>query len=202
MGKKSLEDWAAIERDYRAGMLTVKEIARRHGLSDVSVYNKIKKLGWTQDLSTQVRKATKAKLQREELANVLATDREVIERASTEAAEIIKLQRKDIAELRALEAELKDQLAHDLKIRRDMTANQVEPELLARFIELGIKVPTLGQCSGVFRDIAQAQAKRIPLERKAYNLDDEGDNSTDPVQQLLDEIDGMTRVPPSIRDAG
>lgn len=199
MAKRSAKDWAAIERDYRAGLLTVKEIARRHEISDVSIYKRVKAEGWSNDLSQQVRKAARAKLQRDEFENELATDQEVIERASTEAAAVIKLQRKDIAELRNLEMELKEQLANDLKIRRDMTAQTVEPEMLARFVELGIKVPTLVQCSGVFRDIAQAQAKRIPLERKAYNLDEEGDNSADPIKQLLDEIDGMTTEPPSIR---
>lgn len=199
MAKRSAKDWAAIERDYRAGLLTVKEIARRHEISDVSIYKRVKAEGWSNDLSQQVRKAARAKLQRDEFENELATDQEVIERASTEAAAVIKLQRKDIADLRNLEMELKEQLANDLKIRRDMTAQTVEPEMLARFVELGIKVPTLVQCSGVFRDIAQAQAKRIPLERKAYNLDEEGDNSVDPIKQLLDEIDGMTTEPPSIR---
>jgi hypothetical protein len=43
-------DWDAIERAYRAGQLSIKELARQHKFSDSA-----KAKGWTRDLSDAVR---------------------------------------------------------------------------------------------------------------------------------------------------
>ncbi len=40
-------DWAGIERDYRAGVMGVREIARWYGVSDTAIHKKAKAEGWT-----------------------------------------------------------------------------------------------------------------------------------------------------------
>ena len=39
-------DWAGIERDYRAGVMGVREIARWYGLSDTAIHKKAKAEDW------------------------------------------------------------------------------------------------------------------------------------------------------------
>lgn len=39
-------DWAGIERDYRAGIMGIREIARWYGLSDTAIHKKAKADGW------------------------------------------------------------------------------------------------------------------------------------------------------------
>lgn len=39
-------DWAGIERDYRAGVMTVREIARWYGVSHTAINKKSKEQGW------------------------------------------------------------------------------------------------------------------------------------------------------------
>lgn len=39
-------DWKAIERDYRAGVMSVREIAKWYGLSDTAIHKKAKAEGW------------------------------------------------------------------------------------------------------------------------------------------------------------
>lgn len=39
-------DWKAIERDYRAGVMSVREIAKWYGLSDTAIHKKAKADGW------------------------------------------------------------------------------------------------------------------------------------------------------------
>ena len=48
-------DWDAIEREYRAGQLSIKELARQHKLSDTAIHKRAKAKGWTRDLSSAVR---------------------------------------------------------------------------------------------------------------------------------------------------
>ena len=48
-------DWDAIERAYRAGQLSIKELARQHKLSDTAIHKRAKAKGWTRDLSGAVR---------------------------------------------------------------------------------------------------------------------------------------------------
>lgn len=52
--KRKNLDWERIERDYRAGWLSIREIARQHGCSDTAIRKRMKKLGVTQDLSKKV----------------------------------------------------------------------------------------------------------------------------------------------------
>ena len=40
-------DWAGVERDYRAGVMGVREIARWYGVSDTAIHKKAKAEGWT-----------------------------------------------------------------------------------------------------------------------------------------------------------
>lgn len=47
MRKKSKAiDWKAIERDYRAGVMSIREIAKWYGLSDTAIHKKAKAEGW------------------------------------------------------------------------------------------------------------------------------------------------------------
>ena len=39
-------DWAGIERDYRAGVMGVREIARWYGVSDTAIHKKAKASDW------------------------------------------------------------------------------------------------------------------------------------------------------------
>lgn len=56
-------DWAAVERDYRTGAFTIRELEARHpGTSRSAIDRRAKRDGWVQDLSAAVATATQAKL--------------------------------------------------------------------------------------------------------------------------------------------
>lgn len=63
-------DWDAIERDYRTGKFTLRELAEKHGISHQAIAKRSKTNGWTQDLGEQIRQATNAKL----VANLVDTE--------------------------------------------------------------------------------------------------------------------------------
>ncbi|MBS9443014.1 terminase small subunit [Photorhabdus heterorhabditis] len=48
-------DWEGIERDYRSGFLSIREIAKQHGISDAAIRKRTKTEGWVRTIveSTQ-----------------------------------------------------------------------------------------------------------------------------------------------------
>ena len=44
---RSTPDWTAVEQDYRAGNLSLRELAAKHRCSRSSVANKARREGWT-----------------------------------------------------------------------------------------------------------------------------------------------------------
>ncbi|CAI2464498.1 Uncharacterised protein [Serratia ficaria] len=69
-------DWEAIESAYRAGLMSVREIASQHGISHTAINKQAKKEGWERDLKAKI----KAK------ADTLVSRREVSKQVSTEKA--------------------------------------------------------------------------------------------------------------------
>jgi len=51
--KKSI-DWQKIERDYRAGMKTLRQIAEENGVSHTAINKRAKRDEWTRDLSAKI----------------------------------------------------------------------------------------------------------------------------------------------------
>ena len=42
-------DWAAVERDYRSGLYSLRELAGKHPCARSSIANRARKDGWTRD---------------------------------------------------------------------------------------------------------------------------------------------------------
>lgn len=61
VGKRKT-DWEAIERDYRTGKFTLRELEVKHGPNNGTISRKAEKFGWTQDLSAAIKQATNTKL--------------------------------------------------------------------------------------------------------------------------------------------
>jgi hypothetical protein len=60
--KKARADWDAVERDYRTGKFTLRELEAKHGPNNASISRKAARSGWTQDLSAAIKQATNTKL--------------------------------------------------------------------------------------------------------------------------------------------
>lgn len=53
--KKAAPDWERIECDYRAGILSVREIAASQGITHGAINKRAKRDGWERDLSAKIR---------------------------------------------------------------------------------------------------------------------------------------------------
>jgi hypothetical protein len=111
MNEKRLIDWERIELDYRAGILTLREIAQKGGVTEGAIRKRAKRDSWTRDLGEKI-KARAADLVRKE--NVLS-ERVLIE-AGAEVIATVKLSQKaSIVRHR----ELADRLMAELEVLED-----------------------------------------------------------------------------------
>lgn len=108
-------DWQAVERDYRTGAFTTRELGRKYGCSHVAVGKHVRQGGWTQDLRGAVRAATSAKLisatavRTEATREATAVTNTVLAAAEVNKA-VILAHRSDIREARDVALGLLDEL--------------------------------------------------------------------------------------------
>ena len=54
MNKTTTHDWERIELDYRAGLLTLREMATMQGITHGAINKRAKRDGWARDLSVKI----------------------------------------------------------------------------------------------------------------------------------------------------
>ena len=171
-------DWEAVHREYRAGQLSVREIARQFDISESGIRRKAKERKWKRDLTHRVREKVRTELVRTEVrsahsahknahntknAHKEPTDDEIVEAAAERAVKMIELHRQDIATQRELIRELQLEIQQTLKRYRKHPLDEL-PEHI-RKISMVERALTL-------KHLATALSKVIPLERQAFNVDD------------------------------
>lgn len=174
-------DWAAIERDYRIGQLTMREIARQHGVDVAAISRKAKKLGWTQDLTAEVKTRTRAALLTKDV-NAPSTDVNTALAADLDLAvktnvAIVLNHRSRIRRLNDLEETLVGQLKEAAEKREEIeedihaaTAGDKNGDRRNRLL----KSVSLPSHAGVLKELSTVAKTSIGLERQAFNLDDPG----------------------------
>lgn len=112
---KAKPDWERIESDYRAGLLSVREIASSQGVSHVAISKRAKKEGWVRDLAAKIKAKADALVTSRMVTRGVTSERAVTDRAVIEAnAEVIAsirmAHRGDIKRARTLCMSLLDEL--------------------------------------------------------------------------------------------
>lgn len=85
---KPKTDWDAVERDYRTGKFTLRELAALHNISHQAIQAKAKKQEWSQDLGEQIRQATNARLVASLVDNEVAKSGQTVANTVLVAAEM------------------------------------------------------------------------------------------------------------------
>ncbi|WP_280041974.1 hypothetical protein [Pseudomonas alkylphenolica] len=183
MAEKQAPDWERIEQLYRAGLLSVREIASACGVSHVAIHKRAKRDGWTRDLQAKI-KAKADSLVNTELVNsqvnkeALVTERGIVEANAQVIANIRIAHRTDIGRYRNLankmleelegltdNRELFDQLGELLRSPDDNGQDKLN-DLYQKVIALPSRTKTL-------KDLGDILKVLITLERQAYSIDDE-----------------------------
>lgn len=184
-------DWEAIERDYRTGRFTLRELELRHGRSASQICRRAQGEGWTKDLREVVRRATSAGIIRDlagEAATSAQADTTAIVLAAAQAQRDVILQhRKDCALARsiatALLAELSEAGAVRTRVERllaqvpDALDERTRAALLDDLREIG----RLHLRVGSMQRLADTLQRLHQLERRAFGIGDDEDSGADPL---------------------
>ena len=197
-------DWERIELDYRAGAMSLREIAANHpGTNHVAIARKAKTEGWTRDLSERIKAkaedlVTRAAVTADVTANRAVTEKQVVEANAQDQASVRLAQRKDIQRKRAIVLSLMDELEA-----------QVGPENAALLADLGEmlrnpdengqdklndlyrKIISLPERARTAKTLAETLRITVDMERQAFGMDAKGADGASP--------GAAGYVPPAIR---
>jgi hypothetical protein len=188
--KKAAPDWERIEADYRAGLLSVREIAASQGITHGAINKRAKRDGWERDLSARIQAKADALVSKREVSSQVSTEKVVTDRLIVEAnAEIIAnirmAHRTDISKSRglvmALLTELEHQTEHrDLYEKLGVLMMQPDDNGRDKLYEAYTKAMSLGGRTSTMKSLSDSLKTLIGLEREAYNIGSEppdGDNN-------------------------
>ena len=148
-------DWDAVERDYRTGQFTLRELEAKHGAFNSSIARKAKSSGWTQDLSGAIRQATNAKL-----AGQLVSD------IASKCAQ-------DVSSVVAAAANQNTRIVLGHRTRLTDLADAVD-QAKAKLLSMGDTVADIREAATFVQAVGNLAASTktlIEQERKAHNLD-------------------------------
>ena len=176
--EKKAPDWERIEADYRAGLLSVREIAVAQGVSHVAIGKRAKRDGWERNLQAKIKAkadalVTKAEVTKEVTSEQAVTERRIVEANAQVIAEIRVSHRRDIARARSLAMKLLD----ELEIQTD-NIDLLEQLETARAGEDGSDglsrafqrvTSTSGRIDSA-KKLAEALKVLVSMEREAYGI--------------------------------
>ncbi|EKN4192448.1 TPA: hypothetical protein ACNAMN_001325 [Yersinia enterocolitica] len=192
-------DWEAIESAYRAGLMSIREIASQHGITHGAINKRAKRDGWERDLKAKIKAKADALVSKREVSSKVSTETATNERILIEAnAEVIANvrmeHRSDIRRARAITNALFDELGAECA---DVATLEKLGELMFnpddkgqdRLNEIYHKVISMPDRVKSVKALSDALKNLIGLERQAYDIDGpEGDNSVKKLSDLMDSL--------------
>jgi hypothetical protein len=200
--EKSAPDWERIEADYRAGILSVREIAASQGITHGAIQKRAKRDGWVRDLSGKIAAKANALVATCEVATQVATEKAATDKLIIDAnaqviAQVRLTHRSDIARARKLcmsllqeievetdNVDLFEQLGELLRAEDDKGQDK-RNDVYRRVISGASRIDSM-------KKLADALKVLIGLEREAYNIGEtggqQGGNNADLLRQLVEML--------------
>lgn len=192
-------DWEAIESAYRAGLMSIREIASQHGITHGAINKRAKRDGWERDLKAKIKAKADALVSKREVSRQVSTetatnDRILIEANAEVIANVRMEHRGDIRRARniarSLFSELQAQCADvgaleqlgDLMFSPDDKGQDKLNEIYHKVISMPGRVKSM-------KDLSDTLKTLIGLERQAYDIDGPtGDESSKKLSDLMDDL--------------
>ncbi|MFP1759822.1 hypothetical protein [Lonsdalea quercina] len=192
-------DWEAIESAYRAGLMSIREIASQHGITHGAINKRAKRDGWERDLKAKIKAKADALVSKREVSSKVSTETATNERILIEAnAEVIATvrmeHRGDIRKARNIANSLFDELeaeCADVGALQELGALMHQPDDKGqdKLNEIYHKVISMPGRVKSMKDLSDTMKTLIGLERQAYDIDgQEGDNSVKKLSDLMDSL--------------
>ncbi len=199
-GKKPRTDWEPIERDYRAGVLSIREIGKINDISDKAIRNKAKAEGWERDLSAKVAEKVRSELVRSESApaDINQTEREIVDVAAATVVQVVRGHRSRIKQgnelVELLTKQLIDVAGKREEFEADIEIATADDKTAERYARL-MKAVSLSTHATIAVNLAAATKTWVGLERQAFSIKDESaPDQNEGIAALIAQVNG-TSIP-------
>lgn len=201
-------DWEIVEKDYRAGLKSLRQLADEHGVSHVTIAKRAKKYGWEKNLEEKIQTTAKNKIART-VVNKQGNN-EVNSKAQLSDAQVVNAYADVVASVDMIQRE-------DLKLAIDNSRNQLrelvalgDPDFHDKLVMLGEVYDESGPTANggwktdknnelyqyiislagrvkMSKEIAAAHGVYIPMQRKVFGLDAEKKSSGE-FEEMLRQV--------------
>lgn len=199
MTEKKFVDWELIERDYRAGLKTIRQIGEEHGVSHTAIQKRAKKDEWTRDIAERVQQRARDLVAKKEVSKQVATERKLTDMETVrEYSEVVSRvdlrQREDVqmaldnalGMLRELVALANPNFRATLEWMAE-NFDETSPTFKDRANETYRYIIDMMGRVKMAKDLAAVHGVYVPMQRKMYRLDDD-DAKKSTVDDLLEAI--------------
>lgn len=192
-------DWEAIESAYRAGVMSLREIASQHGISEGAIRKRAKRDEWSRDLNAKVKERAddlvrKAEVRKQVRSETALSERVLIEATAEVIATVRMEHRGDIRRARTLANALFDELeaeCADVEALRNLGELMLDPDDNGRdrLNELYHAIISMPERVKSMKALSETLKNLIGLERQAYSMDEgEKDKVVDALSDLMDSL--------------
>ncbi|EHN8900153.1 hypothetical protein F6T96_002339 [Enterobacter hormaechei] len=192
-------DWEAIESAYRAGVMSLREIASQHGISEGAIRKRAKRDEWSRDLNAKVKERAddlvrKAEVRKQVRSETVLSERVLIEATAEVIANVRMEHRGDIRRARTLANALFDELeaeCADVEALRKLGELMLDPDDNGRdrLNELYHAIISMPERVKSMKALSETLKNLIGLERQAYSMDEgEKDKVVDALSDLMDSL--------------
>jgi len=198
MTAKATPDWEAIERAYRAGLLSAREIGTVHGVSHTAINKRAKSFNWSRDLKAKVQARADALVSKAEVSRLVSketviTEKIEVESAATALADIKLGQRKNIGRCLDLANTLLDELSSSTDMRGDIAdlIKQLKEQAddSADALELASRMSSFPRRMKAMKELSEIMKTLIALQRQAYGIDES--SHEEPYEDRLARVMGI-----------
>lgn len=210
---KPKADWELIERYYRAGVLSLRQVANEGGVVESAIRKRAKRDGWVRNLNAKIQHRAaelvrKAAVRKQGAHQNSQSEKEIVEDNAQAVAIILIAQKGSIKRGHALFAKLLDELELT-------TANKALFEQLGKLLdktsesdsgrvrqdklnEIYSKVIALPGRVDSAKKLVEMLEKLVRMEREAFGIDKE-DSTESAIDTALNTLAKMKRdgIPPN-----
>jgi hypothetical protein len=153
--EKRVIDWELIEKEYRAGIRSLRDIASQFEITEGTIRSRAKKEDWIRDLSAKIKTKTNDILRKTELRKELRkeSEKEIIELVAQSQADVLLNERADIKRLSGLCEKFEG--------------------------ELDTYVDDLDKKARIMKSLTDTRKIIIELRRRNYNINDNSNGDAD-----------------------
>ena len=176
-------DWEAVEREYRAGIRSLRDIAAEFDITDTAIRKRAKRDDWVRDLSAKVSAKAEAMVRRSEVRSEVRsesaiTERELVEANAEMMANVIRSHRQSLGRLGSVVQLLFDRLETELtgtELFEQLGELMHAPDENGqdKLNELYRKVIALPSQTDTAKKLAETLKTKIELERKVFKIEEQ-----------------------------